>query len=85
MIAYETDDLTKPPQKAKITVSHVQLEAFHAKERASFSTAKDCDAVDTPDIIPIAVGIALAGLIVVVLIAYLVARRRSQQSGYMSM
>lgn len=66
-------------------MSHVQLEAFHTKAAQEFSFAKDCEAMETPDIVPIAVGIALAALVVVVLIAYLVARRRSQARGYMSM
>lgn len=46
--------------------------------------AEDCE-FDTPDIVPIAVGIALAALVVVVLVAYLVGRRRSQTRGYLSM
>lgn len=72
-------------QTAYVTVSHVQLEAFHQKNDAAFSTVKDCDANDTPDIVPIAVGCALAALVVVVLIAYLVGRRRAQTRGYLSM
>lgn len=67
------------------SISHVQLEAFHKQKTDQFSTAKDCEAIDTPDIVPIAVGCALAGLVVVVLIAYLVGRRRAQNSGYLSM
>ncbi|XP_063698641.1 lysosome-associated membrane glycoprotein 1-like [Culicoides brevitarsis] len=70
---------------AQIVLSHVQLEAFHTKTAHEFSSAKDCDAMETPDIVPIAVGISLAALVVVVLIAYLVARHRSQARGYMSM
>lgn len=50
----------------------------------SFFLAKDCS-FDTPDIVPITVGCALAGLVVIVLIAYLVGRRRSQARGYLSM
>lgn len=46
--------------------------------------AKDCS-FDTPDIVPITVGCALAALVIVVLIAYLVGRRRSQSRGYLSM
>lgn len=83
LAALETPTVAGTP--GKIVVSHVQVEAFHNKAKASFSTAKDCDAAETPDIVPIAVGIALASLVVIVLIAYLVARRRSQQQGYMSM
>lgn len=37
------------------------------------------------DIVPLAVGIALVALVVVVLIAYLVGRRRAQARGYVSM
>jgi lysosomal-associated membrane protein 1/2 len=70
---------------ANATISHVQLEAFHKPKTDQFSTARDCEAIDTPDIVPIAVGCALAGLVVVVLIAYLVGRRRAQNSGYLSM
>lgn len=69
---------------ATIVISHMQLEAFNTKSN-QFATAKDCDAIDTPDIVPIAVGCALAGLIVIVLIAYLVGRRRAQARGYLSM
>ena len=49
-----------------------------------FFSAEDC-AFDTPDVVPIAVGCALAALVVIVLIAYLVGRRRAQARGYLSM
>lgn len=70
---------------ASLNVSHLQFEAFHRRADDHFSTAKDCDSVDTPDIVPIAVGCALAALVALVLIAYLVGRRRSQTHGYLSM
>lgn len=41
---------------ANATISHVQLEAFHTAKNEQFSTARDCEAIDTPDIVPIAVG-----------------------------
>lgn len=49
----------------------------------SLFSAEDCVA-DEPDnfIVPIAVGVALAVLIVIVLLAYLIGRKRSQMSGY---
>lgn len=31
-----------------VRVSHVQLEAYHKADSTQFSTAKDCDAIDTP-------------------------------------
>lgn len=37
------------------------------------------------DIVPIAVGIALIALVIIVLIAYVIGRRRSQSHGYVSM
>jgi len=70
-----------------ITFSNVQIEAFHKSDSPaewSFSAAKDCDGKYTPDIVPIAVGIALSALILIVFISYLVARRRSTVRGYMS-
>lgn len=70
---------------ATVTVSKLQFEAFHSKHNAKFSIAKDCDAIDTPDIVPIAVGCALILLIVIVLIAYLVGRRSTRSRGYLSM
>jgi len=67
------------------TISHVQFEAFHVQDNENFSTAQDCEAITTSDIVPIAVGCALAGLVIVVLIAYLVGRRRAHARGYLSM
>lgn len=68
-----------------VTVSKLQLEAFHAKHNNNFSIAKDCEAIDTPDIVPIAVGCALVTLIIIMLIAYLVGRNSAQTQGYLSM
>lgn len=69
-----------------VVLTQVQLESFRGKKsNDQYSTAKDCDAIDTPDIVPIAVGCALAALVVIVLIAYLVGRRRAQARGYLSM
>ncbi|XP_014471149.1 PREDICTED: lysosome-associated membrane glycoprotein 1-like [Dinoponera quadriceps] len=67
-----------------LTVSNLQFQAFRTDNKTIFGLAKDC-AFDTPDIVPITVGCALAGLVVIVLIAYLVGRRRSQARGYLSM
>lgn len=41
---------------ANASISHVQFEAFHKQNTNQFSTARDCEAIDTPDIVPIAVG-----------------------------
>lgn len=75
-----------------ISVSYVEVtaafndfryQAFHNQN--SFNTERKCGAdFGTSDIVPIAVGCALAALVVVVLIAYLIGRRRSRQKGYQS-
>lgn len=66
-------------------VSKVQFEAFKHDSSQKFSNAKDCDSTIGPvDIVPIAVGISLIALIVVVLIAYIVGRRRQQARGYLN-
>lgn len=71
---------------SQIMFSKVQWQAFHDRANEGYDLAKDCDAIDTPDIVPIAVGCALAGLVVIVLLGYLVGRRRAQgHSGYLSM
>jgi len=68
----------------ELLVSQFQFEAFKASNNEQFSGAKDCKSDLGPDIVPIAVGIALIALIVVVLIAYIVGRRRQQARGYLN-
>lgn len=68
-----------------VTITKLQLEAFHTKHNNKFSIAKDCEAIDTPDIVPIAVGCALVTLIIIMLIAYLVGRNSANSQGYLSM
>lgn len=67
-----------------VKVHDVQVEAFRSPNASGFSTARDCDSSETSDVVPIAVGIALGALILIVLISYLCARRRSTSRGYMS-
>lgn len=68
-----------------LSLSKTQFEAFHKTQTASYSYSKDCEAINTLDIVPIAVGCALVALIVIVLIAYLIGRRRREVRGYLSM
>lgn len=70
---------------ATLTLSRVQEEAYRNATGHEFSAAHDCSGGDVPDAVPIAVGCALGGLVVVVLVAYLVGRRRSAARGYLSM
>ncbi|XP_013794424.1 lysosome-associated membrane glycoprotein 1-like [Limulus polyphemus] len=69
-----------------MTVSNLQLESFRTDNNTVFtSDSWECDADNqVSDIVPIAVGCALAGMVVIVLIAYLVGRHRNRQKGYQS-
>ncbi|KAB0797921.1 hypothetical protein PPYR_08914 [Photinus pyralis] len=66
-------------------ISHLQVQAFGTTNSDAFKSAIDCDASSTPDVVPIAVGCALAILVIVVLVAYLIGRKRRQARGYLSM
>lgn len=68
-----------------VTLSQLQEEAFRTTSTNKFSAARECGGEDVPDAVPIAVGCALGGLVVVVLVAYLLGRRRSAARGYLSM
>lgn len=84
---YDNDDnqnLTRNETTSYLAISDLQFQAFKADNSTSFGLAKDC-AFDTPDVVPIAVGCALAALVVIVLVAYLIGRRRNQAHGYLSM
>ncbi|KAL2077233.1 hypothetical protein ACEWY4_026737 [Coilia grayii] len=61
----------------------LQVQPF-AVEEDKFSTAEDCQADGENYIVPIAVGAALAVLILIVLVAYFIGRKKSQSSGYES-
>lgn len=69
---------------ATLSLTNVQLQAF-SKDTSKFSGKPVECSLDayTSNIVPIAVGAALAALVVIVLIAYLVSRSRNQ-SGYES-
>jgi len=67
-----------------VKFSDVRLEAFTTTGFMEFSSSIDCPADDSSDVVPIAVGAALAGLVVIVLLAYLIGRRRSRARGYQS-
>ncbi|KAF8792384.1 Lysosome-associated membrane glycoprotein 1 like protein [Argiope bruennichi] len=66
-------------------VLRIRIQAFGSIGNKDFGIAEKCEADNTVnDMVPIAVGIALLVLVVVVLIAYFVGRRRSRQKGYQS-
>ncbi|GFQ71557.1 uncharacterized protein TNCT_277641 [Trichonephila clavata] len=70
---------------ATMEIYNIQIQAFGAAKEDGFNTAQECEADDVvSDVIPIVVACTLAALIILVLIAYLVGRRRSRQKGYTS-
>jgi len=68
----------------QLKVTDLQFQAFKDDHQSNFGLPEDC-ASETSDVVPIAVGCVLAGLVVIVLVAYLISRRRSQARGYLSM
>lgn len=71
-----------------LMLTDFQIQAFKTSKSEPFDESIDgCPAHTdgTPDIIPIVVGCALAVLVIIVLVAYLINRRRSQAHGYLSM
>lgn len=86
-IRLQTFNLTRENDTAVVgymKVSDLQFQAFKTDKKSTFGLAEDC-AFDTPDVVPIAVGCVLAGLVIIVLAAYLISRRRSEARGYLSM
>lgn len=70
-----------------LDVISVQLQAFingTTQKPGQFGAAVECAAGDISNIVPIAVGAALAALVIIVLIAYLIGRSKSRQKGYQS-
>jgi len=64
---------------------HIQVQPFiNSTTSGQFGDAESCSN-ETSDIVPIAVGCALAALVVIVLIAYVIGRRRNRARGYESM
>lgn len=63
---------------ATVSFSDMKLEAFRTKTDVSFGKPTVCaaDASATNDVVPIAVGCALAALVVIVVIAYLISRKK---------
>jgi lysosomal-associated membrane protein 1/2 len=72
--------------EAVLMIEDFQVQPFYFDGKTNkFSEATECSADDsTNNIVPIAVGSALAALVLIVLIAYLIGRKRNQQSGYQS-
>jgi lysosomal-associated membrane protein 1/2 len=69
----------------QIQFTDSQVEAYiKDSQKGKFDIVMDCKSADISDVVPIAVGAALAGLVIIVLIAYFVGRRRSRRLAYQS-
>jgi len=75
------DDVTKG---IDLKIDDIQFQAFMNSTDGKFGDEENCVSSKGKDIVPIAVGCALVGLVVIVLVAYLIGRRRSRQAGYQS-
>ncbi|XP_077433755.1 lysosome-associated membrane glycoprotein 2 isoform X1 [Vanacampus margaritifer] len=62
---------------------NLQVQPF-AVNKGVFSTAEDCQTDSENFLVPIAVGVALLVLILIVLLAYFIGRKRNMASGYES-
>jgi len=70
--------------EAVLSAKKVQLDAFRVgAPEGEFQISMDCT-YRPNDVVPIVVGCALAGLVLMVLVAYLVGRRKSRARGYQS-
>uniref|UniRef100_H2YJ67 Lysosome-associated membrane glycoprotein 1 n=1 Tax=Ciona savignyi TaxID=51511 RepID=H2YJ67_CIOSA len=66
-----------------VTFKDVQVQPFGIeKNNGVFSAADDCNVDDLSPIVPIIVGAVLAGLIVIVVVAYFIGRKRSRKPEY---
>jgi len=83
-LSHKPLDETKLPNST-FSAKKVQLDAFRAEDAPldEYQIGMDCT-YRPNDVVPIIVGCALAGLVVMVLVAYLVGRRRSRARGYQS-
>lgn len=68
----------------QVVFSSLRLQAFMDKAKnGEFSSEHNCQN-EINDVVPIAVGAALTGLVIIVLIAYFIGRRRSRRLAYQS-
>ncbi|KAM3836985.1 lysosome-associated membrane glycoprotein 1 [Vipera latastei] len=74
------EEIIQVSDKASINIYNVQVQAFKIAGY-KFGAVEECQLDENNMLIPIVVGAALAGLVLIVLIAYLIGRKRSH-AGY---
>jgi len=67
-----------------VVLKDFKVHAFIEPGHHAFDKVETCDTDKVSDIVPIAVGIALGILVILVLVAYVVNKRCSRQQGYQS-
>ncbi|KAF7490776.1 Lysosome-associated membrane glycoprotein 1 [Sarcoptes scabiei] len=71
--------------KSSVQFSELKIQAFmKPSQNGTFSEEHNC-INEISDVVPIAVGAALTSLVIIVMIAYFIGRRRSRRSAYHSM
>jgi len=73
-------DPIKVTDQFTVTFNNLRLQPFMTAEE--FGQTEWCSKEQTSDLIPIIIGAALAALVIIVLIAYLVGRARSKNTSY---
>jgi lysosomal-associated membrane protein 1/2 len=84
---YTCKDVSLALNQVTLHTKEFKYRAFNEKGDIDFKSGDitECPGdEETSSVVPIAVGAALAGLVVIVLIAYLIGRRRSRKAGYES-
>lgn len=75
------------PNGAQLLMQKLQAEAFPKPTDDLFNdfhSAEECRSDDVSAVVPVAVGASLIVLVVIVLVAYIIGRRRSRARGYQS-
>jgi len=79
------EQATSDVDNVKAKFANVNVDAFRPQNAGmNYREKQDCVNDDVSDLVPIAVGIALLALVVIVLIAYFIGRRRSRRLAYQS-
>jgi len=74
----------KLSNQVELKVASMRVEPFRSSPFTGYSKEYECSSDDVSTVVPFAVGISLALLVVIVLVAYLIGRRRSRARGYQS-
>ncbi|XP_048192959.1 lysosome-associated membrane glycoprotein 2 isoform X2 [Perognathus longimembris pacificus] len=77
------EQIVSVSEKFQINTFNLRVQPFNVKE-GKYSTAQECSLDDDTILIPIIVGAGLSGLIIVIVIAYLIGRRKSY-AGYQTL